>query len=49
MGMPKEIEKWLVYDTKKFEYVFNENTPKHIKEEYYKFLKEIEDFVIDAK
>lgn len=47
MDIPKDIERWLVYDDKKFEYTFKAGTPKEIKERYYKFLEEIEDFIIN--
>lgn len=46
MEIPKDVEKWLIYDTDKLEYIFKPNTPKEIKDKYYKFLEEIQDFNI---
>ena len=44
MEIPKDIEKWLIYDENKLEYVFKPDTPKEIKERYYKYLEETSDF-----
>lgn len=47
MEIPKEIEKWLIYDEDKLEYVFKPNTPNEIKEDYYKFLEDTNDFKME--
>ena len=46
MDVPKEIEKWLVFDEKKFEYVLKEDAPKEIKKAYQEYLIKINDFIL---
>lgn len=44
MEIPSDIMEWLIYDESKLEYVFKPNTPNDIKEKYYKFLEDTNDF-----
>ena len=46
MDIPKEIEKWLIYDEDNFEYIIDEKAPKEIKQKYEKLLNDIDDFKI---
>ena len=45
--MPREVEKWVYYDIKKFKYILKKDAPDKIKKEFETWLEETNDFILD--